>query len=106
MIPFIIGIIWMFASGGSFLSKVFTGISVLLIIAAIIISTRIYLVHLSLYEWILILVLIFGGAGLLAKVLFVMPAKNRDDKEDRRVIEAKDKMLEIEEEIEQIKREQ
>ena len=106
MIPFIIGIVWMFASGGSFLSKVFTGISVLLIIAAIIISTRIYLVHLSLYEWILILVLIFGGAGLLAKVLFVMPAKNRDDKEDRRVIEAKDKMLEIEEEIEQIKREQ
>ncbi len=106
MIPFIIGIVWMFASGGSFLSKVFTGISVLLIIAAIIISTRIYLVHLSLYEWILILVLIFGGAGLLAKVLFVMPAKNRDDKEDRRGIEAKDKMLEIEEEIEQIKREQ
>ena len=106
MIPFIIGIVWMFASGGSFLSKVFTGISVLLIIAAIIISTRIYLVHLSLYEWILILVLFFGGAGLLAKVLFVMPAKNRDDKEDRRVIEAKDKMLEIEEEIEQIKREQ
>ena len=106
MIPFIIGIVWMFASGGSFLSKVFTGISVLLIISAIIISTRIYLVHLSLYEWILILVLIFGGAGLLAKVLFVMPAKNRDDKEDRRVIEAKDKMLELEEEIEQIKREQ
>lgn len=106
MIPFIIGIVWMFASGGSFLSKVFTGIGVLLIIAAIILSTRIYLVHLTLYEWILILVLIFGGAGLLARVLLAMPGKNRREKEeDRKVIEVQDKMLEIEKEIEQIKKE-
>lgn len=105
IIPFIIGIIWMFASGGSFLSKVFTGISVLLIIAAIILSTRFYLVHLTLYEWILILVLIFGGAGLLARVLFAMPGKNRREKEeDQKVIEVQDKMREIEKEIEQMKK--
>ena len=107
MIPFIIGIVWMFASGGSFLSKVFTGLGVLLIIVSIIISTRIHLIHLSLYEWILILVLIFGGAGLLARVLFAMPKKNRPEKEeDRKAIEVQDKMLEIEEEIERIKKEQ
>lgn len=104
MIPFIIGIVWMFASGGSFWSKVFTVVSVLLIIAAIIISTRIYLAHLTLYEWILILVLIFGGAGLLARVLFAMPGKRRCVKEeDQKVIEVQDKMREIEKEIEQIK---
>ena len=32
MIPFIIGVVWMFATGGSFASKVFTALSVLLII--------------------------------------------------------------------------
>lgn len=105
MIPFIIGIVWLFASGGSFWSKVFTAFSVLLIIAAIILSTRIYLVHLTLYEWILILVLIFGGAGLSARVLFTMQGKNRREKEeDQKVIEVQDKMREIEKEIEQIKK--
>lgn len=104
MIPFIIGIVWMFASGGSFLSKIFTVIRVLLIITAIILSTRIYLVHLTLYELILILVLIFGGAGMVARVLFAMPGKNRREKEDQKVIEARDKMREIEKEIEQIKK--
>lgn len=105
MIPFIIGIVWMFASGGSFWSKVFTVTSVLLIIAAIILSTRIYLERLTLYEWVLILVLIFGGTGLAARVLFVIPRKNRYEKEeDQKVIEAQDKMREIEKEIEQIKK--
>ena len=57
MVPLIIGVVWMFASGGSFVSKVFTVLSVILIIAAI--------------------VLIFGGAGLVAKVLF---ANNKSEK--------------------------
>ena len=59
MVPLIIGVVWMFASGGSFVSKVFTVLSVILIIA------------------VLILVLIFGGAGLVAKVLF---ANNKSEK--------------------------
>ena len=33
MVPLIIGVVWMFASGGSFVSKVFTVLSVILIIA-------------------------------------------------------------------------
>ena len=63
MVPLIIGVVWMFASGGSFVSKVFTVLSVILIIAAIVASTRIWLVTITMYEWVLILVLIFGGAG-------------------------------------------
>lgn len=106
MIPFIIGIVWMFASRGSFLSKVFTGGSVLLIIAAIVLSTRIYLSRLTLYEWALILVLIFGGAGLLARVLFATPGRKQCGKEEQKAIEVRDKALEIEKEIEQIKKEQ
>jgi len=80
MVPLIIGIVWMFATGGSFVSKVFTVLSVLsviLIIASIIASTRIWLVSITMYEWVLILVLIFGGAGLVAKVLF---ANNKSEK--------------------------
>ena len=53
----------MFATS-SFASKVFTAISVILILAAVILNTDIRLVTMSLYEWVLILVLIFGGAGL------------------------------------------
>ena len=68
MVPLIIGVVWMFATGGSFVSKIFTVLSVILIIASIIASTRI---------WLLILVLIFGGAGLVAKVLF---ANNKSEK--------------------------
>jgi len=70
MIPFIIGIIWMFASGASFASKLFTALSVILIVASIILNTNIYMVSISMYEWVIMLVLIFGGAGFVAKVLF------------------------------------
>lgn len=69
MVPFIIGILWMFGSGGSFLSKLFTIASVVIIIVAIIMTTNISLVRISLYEWVLILVLIFGGAGMVARLL-------------------------------------
>ena len=78
MIPFIIGVVWMFVTGGSFASKVFTALSVLLIIVSIIVSTRIWLVRITMYEWVLILVLIFGGVGLVAKVLF---ANNKSERE-------------------------
>lgn len=78
MIPFIIGIVWMFASGGSFMSKVFTGAGVLIIIVSVILTTNISLVYISLYEWVLILVLIFGGAGLLAKILLANPNRAVD----------------------------
>ena len=73
MVPLIIGVVWMFATGGSFVSKVFTVLSVILIIASIIASTRIWLVSITMYEWVLIL----GGAGLVAKVLF---ANNKSEK--------------------------
>ena len=67
----------MFATGGSFVSKIFTVLSVILIIASIVASTRIWLVSSTMYEWVLILVLLFGGAGLVAKVLF---ANNKSEK--------------------------
>lgn len=70
VVPLIIGVVWMFASEGSFASKVFTAAGVLIIILAIIMTTNISLMRMTLFDWILILVLIFGGAGMLARILF------------------------------------
>lgn len=70
VVPLIIGVVWMFASEGSFASKAFTAAGVLIIILAIIMTTNISLMRMTLFDWILILVLIFGGAGLLARILF------------------------------------
>lgn len=111
IIPLIIGIIWMFASGGSFISKVFTGMSVLLIVAAIVISTNISLVHMSLYEWVIILVLIFGGVGILAKILLASRSEDKEEKANKEEIDdnrkkALDIEKKIDKEIEQIKKEQ
>lgn len=79
MVPFIIGVVWMFASEGSFASKAFTAASVLIIILAIIMTTNISLVRITLYEWVLILVLIFGGAGMLVRILFATKSVEKTD---------------------------
>ena len=70
IVPFIIGVVWMFASEGSFASKAFTAASVLIIILAVIMTTNIRLERITLFDWVLMLVLIFGGAGLLIRILF------------------------------------
>ena len=72
LIPFIIGIVLLFFKPDSFLSKLITGCGLLIIIVSVIASTTIRLPRISLYEWILYLVLIFGGLGLLCRALFVV----------------------------------
>ena len=69
IIPFIIGVIWLFAKPGSFGAKLVIGLGFLLIIVSVIASTTIRLQRLTLFEWILYLVLFFGGAGLLLRAL-------------------------------------
>lgn len=70
IIPFIIGVVWLFVKSGSFGAKLVTGLGFLLIIVSVIASTTIRLQRLTLFEWILYMVLIFGGVGLLARALF------------------------------------
>lgn len=103
MIPFIIGIIWMFASNASFASKVFTVLSVILIIAAIIMNTNIHMVSITMYEWGLILVLIFGGAGFLAKVLF-SDAYKAEKKADKTKKQEDSASFNVDDELEKMKR--
>lgn len=81
IVPFIIAVVLCFVKPESFGCKVFLGLAILLIIAAVVASTRMYLSTMSLFEWAGVLVLIFGGAGLLGRILF-KPVKTKDKKND------------------------
>ena len=87
MVPFIIGVVWMFGTGGNLASKIFTAFSVLLILAAIIMNTTFWLDRMTMFDWILILVMIFGGGGIVASVLF---GEKKEQKEAEKKAEAKD----------------
>lgn len=106
MVPFIIGVVWMFASEGSFASKAFTAASVLIIILAIIMTTSISLVRITLYEWVLILVLIFGGAGMLVRILFATKSAEKTDQitTGPRIEQTSARVSAIEAELERMKK--
>lgn len=78
-VPFIVGIIMVFAKPESFLSKLVAGLGVLIILVSIIMSVNIRLETISLYEWLLYIIAIFGGLGLVCRIVFAKP-KN-DEKE-------------------------
>ena len=80
VVPFVIGVIMMFVSPKSLWGKIVAGLGLLIIIASVIASTQLYLSRITLYEWLLMLVLIFGGAGLVARVLLHDPDKRKSDR--------------------------
>lgn len=80
IIPLIIGIIWMFMTS-SFASKVFSALAGLLIVLAVILSTNIRLISMTLFDWILILVLIFGGLGFLGRILLADRSSEKSEAE-------------------------
>ena len=102
MVPFIIGIVWIFASGASFPSKLFTALSVILIVASIIMNTHIHMVTVSLYEWVIMLVLIFGGAGFVAKTLFSDAYK--EEKRKKKDSDRNDSYDSVEDEMNRIRK--
>lgn len=68
-IPFIIGVVWMFASD-SIGGKILSAAGLLFIVISVILSVNIRVMSMTMFDWVLLLVLIFGGLGLLCKVLF------------------------------------
>ncbi len=109
IVPFIIGVVWMFGSNGSFISKIFTALSVLFIIAAIILNTRFWVDTMTMFDWILILTMIFSGGTIVAMVLFKNPdidpeKKDQEIEKLKKMAEEKEKKNEeLEKEIEAIK---
>jgi len=82
VVPFIIGICWIFANPDSIMAKIITIIGLVIILASIIAGTRFvfhrrnlyeYLLMFhrrNLYEYLLMLVFIFGGAAITLSMLF------------------------------------
>lgn len=77
MIPFIIAIVWLFASGGSFGAKVLTCLSVAFIVISIVMSVSVYLMSMTLFDWVVLIVLIFGGLGMIIRALFASDSAGR-----------------------------
>jgi hypothetical protein len=71
--------VWWFISPKSIPAKILTGLGFIFIVVSVIMSTRLVMKNLDLYEYILILVLMAGGAGLVLKTLF---GNNKDDKKE------------------------
>jgi hypothetical protein len=69
LVPFIFGILLLFFNGRSVIGWLLLFTGVVLILAGIILNLQIYFGHTSLFELIVMLVLLFGGLGLLARSL-------------------------------------
>jgi hypothetical protein len=69
LVPFIFGVLLLFFNGRSVFGWLLLFIGVVLMLAGIILNLQVYFQHTSLFELIVILVLLFGGLGLLARSL-------------------------------------
>lgn len=79
VVPFIAGIIWLFLNVDSMGAKILTVVGVVIILAAVIFNIRFIFRSTSLYVYLVMLILIFGGAALVGQVLFRWP-KDEDEK--------------------------
>jgi hypothetical protein len=67
LVPFIFGVALLFFNGRSVLGWLLLFAGVVIILTGIIMNLQIYFQHASLFELIVMLVLLFGGLGLLAR---------------------------------------
>ena len=102
VVPFIICVVWLFVNPDSFMAKICIGLSVLLIIASIIMSTHLHMYSTSLYEYLFMLIFIFGGGALVLKVLCNPKYKDSEKKID--YDKSLEKIKDLEEELEELKR--
>lgn len=73
VIPFIVGIAWIFAKPNSIGGKLILIIGVVIILASIIAGTKFSFNRRNLYEYLIMLICIVGGASLTLKVLLAKP---------------------------------
>lgn len=103
VVPFIAGIIWLFLNIDSIGAKILTGVGLLIILASVIMSTRFIFSNHSLYEYLIMLVLIFGGAALCGQVLFAKPDRELIDKK-KDAPTARQEYDEVEKELDKLRR--
>ena len=103
VVPFIAGIIWLFLNTDSIGAKILTGAGLVIILASVIMSTTFVFHSRSLYEYLIMLILIFGGAALSLQVLL---AKPKDDRNDDRKRSPREEYEELEEELDRLRKNQ
>lgn len=77
LIPFIFGVALLFFDGRSVVGWLLLIGGVVIILAGVIVNLRVYYVSTSLFNTLLILVLLFGGIGLIARSLRSQAAVTR-----------------------------
>ena len=77
VVPFIAGIIWLFLNVDSFGAKLLTVLGLVIILASIISNIQFMFRATSMYVYLIMLILIFGGAALVGQVLLGGP-KDKD----------------------------
>lgn len=82
VVPFIAGIIWLFLNVDSMGARLLTGAGVVIIVASIISNIQFIFRSTTLYAYLVMLILIFGGGALAGQVLFRWPDEDKD-KRDR-----------------------
>ncbi len=76
LIPFVLGVALLFFNGKSMLGWLLAGAGVLIILAGVIVNLRVYFQPTSLFNTLLMLVLLFGGIGLIARSLQTVAASD------------------------------
>ena len=79
LIPFIVGVGFLFFNGKSIWGWLLTIAGLGIIIAGILMSLHIYFRPTSLFNTLMMLVLLFGGVGLIARSLKAMPATPKEE---------------------------
>lgn len=69
VVPFIAGVCWVFAKPRSFIGKLLIAVGIIIIIASLIAGTTFYFHSRTLYEYLVMLVLIVGGFTLVMRIL-------------------------------------
>ena len=77
VVPFIAGVIWFCVNTDSFGAKLLMGAGLVIIVASVIAATEFRFRYTSLYNYLIMLILMFGGAALVLKVLCHDPDKKR-----------------------------
>lgn len=75
LLPFIVGVGMLFFNGKSVLGWLLMIAALVIIFAGIIVNLRVYFMSASLFSTLIMLVLLFGGIGLIARSLSAKEAK-------------------------------
>ena len=77
LLPFIVGIAFLFFNGKSLIGWILTIAGLAIIMAGILMSLHMFFRPTSLFNTLVMLVLLFGGIGLVARSLKAMPSQDQ-----------------------------